>query len=59
VWQSSLLTGVAGLLTLAIGIGGTTAIFSAVNPILFASLPYPHADRVVAVIEMSERGTRN
>jgi putative ABC transport system permease protein len=37
------------VLTLALGIGATTAIFSAVNPILFEPLPYPHADRIVNI----------
>ena len=37
------------VLTLALGIGATTAIFSAVNPVLFRSLPYPHADRIVTI----------
>ena len=42
------------VLTLALGIGASTAIFSVVNPILFESLPYPAPDRVVQV---GERGT--
>lgn len=36
---------------LALGIGATTAIFSAINPILFAPLPYPGASRLVMVWE--------
>ena len=39
------------VLTLALAIGPTTAIFSAVNPILFESLPYPHAGRIMAIWE--------
>lgn len=43
---------VVAVSTLAIGIGATTAIFSAVNPILFAPLPYPHADRIAMVSDI-------
>ena len=35
--------------TLALGIGSTTAVFSAVDRILFRSLPYAHDDRLVSV----------
>jgi putative ABC transport system permease protein len=47
------------IVTLALGIGASTAIFSAVNPILLESLPYPHADRLVAILEMNGDGSRN
>lgn len=39
----------AAICTLALGIGVTTAVFSAVDRVLFRSLPYPHAERLVAV----------
>jgi putative ABC transport system permease protein len=45
---------VVGILTLALGIGAATTIFSVVNPILFESLPYPHAERLVT---LADRGT--
>jgi putative ABC transport system permease protein len=35
--------------TLGLGIGVTAAVFSVVDPILFRSLPYAHADRLVSV----------
>jgi putative ABC transport system permease protein len=44
------------VLTLALGIGATTTIFSAVNPVLFRSLPLPHADRIVTIWDAGDGG---
>jgi putative ABC transport system permease protein len=37
------------VVTLMLGIGATTAVFSVVDRILFRALPYAHADRLVSV----------
>ncbi len=37
------------ILVIAVGIGSATAVFSVVDRLLFRSLPYPDADRLVSV----------
>jgi hypothetical protein len=46
------------ILTLALGIGGNTAVFSVVDQLLLRPLPYPDGDQLVMVNESTNRNSR-
>jgi putative ABC transport system permease protein len=46
------------ILTLALGIGASTAIFTVVDGVLLRPLPYPQSEQIVQLREVSERGGR-
>jgi putative ABC transport system permease protein len=49
----------ATILTMALGIGAAAAIFSVFEGVLLRPLPYPSADRIVHLYQLSESGARN
>ena len=46
-------------ITLALGIGATTAIFSVVYGVLLRPLPYSDPNRIMAIFEITSKGTPN
>ncbi|HJX89572.1 MAG TPA: ABC transporter permease [Pyrinomonadaceae bacterium] len=46
------------IVTLGLGIGASTAIFSVVNSVVLRRLPYNNADRIVAIQELNQTGKR-
>jgi predicted permease len=46
------------IVTLALGIGASTAIFSVVNTVLLRRLPYRQSERIVAIQELDPNGKR-
>ena len=56
LWKTPV-TAAGAILTLGLGIGGTTAIFGLFNAVLLRPLPYPDADRLIEISSTVQRQT--
>jgi predicted permease len=48
----------AAILTIGLGTGAATAVFSVVNGVLLRPLPYPESDRLVRLYQLSDKASR-
>ena len=55
-WVRTPVLALTAILTLALGVGANTAVFSVVHAVLLRPLPYPDADRLVELFEHDRRG---
>jgi putative ABC transport system permease protein len=55
MWRQTPVLALAAMLTLALGVGANTAVFSVVHGVLLRPLPYPDGDRLVEVFEDNTR----